>query len=192
MKIKFGYIISALCLGVMTMLPMQRTLAQGRGRHVTSGTRSGRMNVRPGRMNIRGPQFGSIRTNVPRGAKSVKFNGDTYHWHNGAYYHPQGKRFVVVRPPIGLRIGILPLDYFMFTLGTIPYYYYYGTFYTPMDGQYVVIDPPVGALVKDLPSDCEIVTIDGKTYYKVDDTYYKAVVDDKNNILFEVVGKSAK
>ena len=187
MKIKFSYIMSILCLGIMTLLPMERTLAQGRGGgrgHAISGVRGGG--------HVRGPRFGLVRNRVPRGAKSIGFRGETYHWHNGAYYHPHGKKFIVVRPPIGLRIGLLPLDYFKLTVGMIPYYYYYGTFYTSLNDEYEVVEPPVGAVVGELPNDCEEVTIDGKAYYKVDGTYYKAVIDDKNHVMYEVVGKLVK
>ena len=194
MKIRFSYIISALCMAIMIILPMENTLAQGRGGGGKGGRGGHTMSgVRISGSNVRGPRFGSMRTKVPRGAKQITFHGNIYHWRNGAYYHPHGKKFVIVRPPLGLRIGVLPLDYFMLTLGTIPYYYYYGTFYTPVSSdEYEVVDPPVGAWVRELPNDYEVVTIDDKTYYKVDDTYYRAVVDTKNNIMYEVVGKSVK
>lgn len=189
MKIRFYHIISVLCLAITTMLPAENTLAQGRKgggveRHATSG--------RATTMHVRGPQFGTIRSRVPKGAKAFKFRNETFHWHNGVYYHPKGKKYIVVRPPIGLRIAILPTDCFVLTMSAIPYYYYYGTFYTTINNEYEVVEPPVGAIVEDLPSDCEEVTIEDKIYYKVDDIYYKAIVDRRNKIMFEVVGKSVK
>lgn len=188
MKLRFIHFISVLCLAIIMVIPTENALAQGK----RGGERGHVQSRRASTMHVRGPQYGTIRNRVPTGAKQMNFRGETFHWHNGVYYHPNGKRFVVVRPPVGLRIGVLPIDCFMLTMGAVPYYYYYGTFYTTVNNEYEVVDPPIGALVEELPSDCEEVTIDDKVYYKVDDTYYRAVVDKRNKIMFEVVGKSVK
>lgn len=170
------------------MLPIENTSAQRRGGHSTTG-------VRAQGNHMRSPHFGSVRRSMPRGARAIRFNGNVYNFHKGVYYRPHGRKYIITRPPVGLRIGFLPPYYFSLNIGMHPYFYYYGTFYAPISGeteQYEVVEPPIGALVDQLPNDCEEVVINGTTYYKVDGTYYRVVLDQNNREMYEVVGKTVR
>lgn len=71
---------------------------------------------------------------------------DTFFFRSGVWFHAQGPRFVVVRPPVGIRLGILPPSYSTIWIGSTPYYYANGIYYTavPNTPEYVVVDPPAG------------------------------------------------
>jgi hypothetical protein len=81
-----------------------------------------------------------------------------------------------VAPPIGFRIGALPIGFVSFTLANAAYYYYAGTYYQHYDNEYVVVQPPLGALVQSIPEGGQQVVIDGDTFYIVDGVQYQAVL----------------
>jgi hypothetical protein len=70
-----------------------------------------------------------------------------YYFHGGVWYRPSGGRFVVVGPPIGVFVPVLPAFYTTVWFGGFPYYYANDTYYNwiPAQGQYEVVDPPEGA-----------------------------------------------
>lgn len=70
-----------------------------------------------------------------------------YYFHGGVWYRPNGGRFVVVGPPIGVFVPVLPAYYTTVWFGGFPYYYANDTYYNwvPAQGQYEVVDPPAGA-----------------------------------------------
>ena len=65
----------------------------------------------------------------------------------GVWYAPAAAGFVVVRPPVGLAVSILPPGYSTVWIAGTPYYYANEVYYTRDAGQnsYVVVDPPAGA-----------------------------------------------
>ena len=53
---------------------------------------------------------------------------------------------MVVTPPVGIFLPVLPPDYTTLWIAGAPYYYANGVYYTPQPGQgYVVVAPPPGA-----------------------------------------------
>ncbi len=83
---------------------------------------------------------------LPRGAVSIDFGGSNYFFHGGVWFRPLGGRFVVVVPPIGIFVPLLPPAYATLWLGGIPYYYADDVYYTAVPGQgYQVVAPPAGA-----------------------------------------------
>ncbi|MNF58993.1 MULTISPECIES: DUF6515 family protein [unclassified Pseudomonas] len=76
----------------------------------------------------------------------VPYRGQDYFYSGGYWYRPQGQRYVVVRPPYGIRVSDLP-DYArevwiggaLFFLATGVYYSY-----EAHTGEYVVVQPPAG------------------------------------------------
>jgi hypothetical protein len=70
-----------------------------------------------------------------------------YYFHGGVWYRPNGGGFVVVGPPIGVFVPVLPAYYTTVWFGGFPYYYANDTYYNwvPAQGQYEVVDPPAGA-----------------------------------------------
>ena len=92
------------------------------------------------------PSRGFVYGTLPLGAVSVGYGGGNYFFHGGVWFRPYGARYVVVQPPIGIYLPVLPSDYATVWIGGVPYYYADGVYYNPAPGQgYVVVAPPPGA-----------------------------------------------
>ena len=93
--------------------------------------------VRPGR---------PIRE-LPRDHHVVEVRGSRYYYHNGTFYHRHDRHgYVVVRPPLGARVGILPLGFAAVVLAGLTYYTFAGVYYQQTPSGYVVVEPPVGVV----------------------------------------------
>ncbi|MDI9365304.1 MAG: DUF6515 family protein [Flavobacterium sp.] len=104
-------------------------------------------------------------------------------------YLPRYKSFAPYGPNIGFRVNALPYGYLPFYFGSRNYYYYDNTFYRRYDDRnYEVVAPPIGAKLPELPKAAKVVTIDGVKYYELGGTYYLPTYNEKNEILYEVVG----
>lgn len=70
-----------------------------------------------------------------------------YYRYNGAWYAPRRSGFVVVGPPVGVFVNVLPPFYTTVWFGGVPYYYADDTYYLWRDREreYEVVDPPQGA-----------------------------------------------
>ena len=103
------------------------------------------------------PSHGMTVDRLPRGHVVVPYRGDRYYFHGGVWYRPSGPRFVVVAPPIGLSVSILPPYYTTLWVGGVPYYYADGTYYMwhPQDRSYVVVAPPDDKQVTSPPPEPE-------------------------------------
>jgi hypothetical protein len=92
------------------------------------------------------PARGYVYGALPRGALSVGFGGGNYFFHGGVWFRPWQGRYIVVTPPFGVFLPILPADYVTLWVGGMPYYYADGVYYNTAPGQgYVVVAPPAGA-----------------------------------------------
>jgi len=92
------------------------------------------------------PARGYTTYHLPHGYYSARYYGSPYYYHGGSWYRPYGPRFVVVAPPIGIGISVLPPYYSTLWFGGSPYYYADDTYYTyrPERREYVVTEPPRG------------------------------------------------
>jgi hypothetical protein len=92
------------------------------------------------------PGRGYSTYHLPYGYYSTRYYGSPYYYHGGSWYRPYGARFVVVAPPIGIGISVLPPYYSTVWFGSSPYYYADDTYYTyrPERREYVVTEPPRG------------------------------------------------
>ncbi|MFH1320217.1 MAG: DUF6515 family protein [Bacteroidota bacterium] len=136
------------------------------------------------------PRRGAEVEKMDAATVSIAFKGMKLHYHTGIFYKPKGAAsFVVVRPPMGIRIKVLPPEHRKIVIGPAVYFYYYGTFYkkTPNSDEYEVIDAPVGAEVDALPDGYETKTIDSEEYYELDDVYYKPKENEEGEMIYEVV-----
>jgi len=88
----------------------------------------------------------SVRV-LPEGYRPFYFRGSPFYFYGGVWYAPGGPGFVVVRPPFGLVLSVLPPYYSTVWIGGLPYYYANDVYYTWDAGQngYVVTAPPAGA-----------------------------------------------
>jgi hypothetical protein len=77
---------------------------------------------------------------------SARYHGLPYYYRGGAWYRPYGARFVVVAPPIGIGVSILPPFYTTLWFGGAPYYYANDTYYQyhAARREYVVTEAPRG------------------------------------------------
>lgn len=89
------------------------------------------------------PSAGYVVGGLPLGSLSVGFNRGHYYYSSGVWFQPYGPRYVVVNPPMGLAVPVLPPQYSTVWVGGAPYYYANGVYYTPVPNQgYVVSSPP--------------------------------------------------
>lgn len=169
-----------------------------------NGRYNGRYNSRPYNYNYNHypsrPSV-SIIAALPFGAISLNFGNRYYHYHNGYYYRPYNRGYMMVPPPIGIIVPGLPVGYTQIFIGSYPYYRYGNVFYVPVGNGYKVIDEPneSESSITDndsrdytISSDYEKVVLEGKTYYKKGDKYYKASVSKDGEITYEEVGESGK
>ena len=75
----------------------------------------------------------------------VHYHDRNYFYFSGVWYLPSGAGFVVVRPPLGVIVPILPPFYTTIWFGGIPYYYANDIYYVwrPDLNGYQVTAPPV-------------------------------------------------
>jgi hypothetical protein len=93
------------------------------------------------------PQRGAAFRSLPAERRQYEFHGEHYYFHGGAWYRQWGPNFLVVAPPIGIGIDLLPPYYTTVWLGGVPYYYADGAYYQwqPERRQYIVAQPPADA-----------------------------------------------
>ncbi len=84
---------------------------------------------------------------LPEGYRPYYHGGRPYYFYGGVWYAPGGPGFVVVRPPVGVVISVLPPYYSTVWIGGLPYYYANDVYYTwdPAQSGYLVVDPPANA-----------------------------------------------
>jgi len=93
------------------------------------------------------PREGQIIKVIPKGRRPIPYRSKSYFYFGGSWYLPSDSHYVVVRPPIGIVVPILPAFYTTIWLGGIPYYYANDVYYTwraDLNG-YQVAEPPVEA-----------------------------------------------
>lgn len=134
------------------------------------------------------PARGRTVVNVTPQARTVRYRNIDYRYHNGTFYRPQGNAFIVTRPPIGIRVNILPAQHMSIRFGNRPYYYYEGIYYDRVNDGYEVIQPPLGARISHLPQYNERVFLDGREYYLSEGIYYKTVQERDGSLVYEVAG----
>jgi len=125
------------------------------------------------------PKYRTTVNRIPKSAVVVRYKTHTYHFHDGVFYRLNKRKYVVIRPVTGVRIGVLPKGYRAVSLRSIKYYYYYGNFYKDVKGGYEVVDAPEGAMVDALPNGYKVKVLDGTEYYELDGVYYQEVETDE-------------
>jgi hypothetical protein len=90
------------------------------------------------------PVRGQVVPALPRDHRVVTHGGVRYYFHGGVWYRPQGPRFAIIAPPIGLFVPFLPPFYATVWFGGRPYYYANEVYYTHRGDGYVIVEPPQG------------------------------------------------
>ena len=81
---------------------------------------------------------------LPHDAVVIHHGTNQYWFHGGVWYRPDHGQYVVIAPPIGVFVPVLPPFYTTLMLGGVPYYYANDTYYVwrAQEHQYEVVDPP--------------------------------------------------
>ena len=88
-------------------------------------------------------QHGVQVATVPGRPYVVAHGGVHYYYAGGVWYAPRGPYFVVVGPPVGVFVPVLPPFYTTVWFAGVPYYYSNETYYTYAGPQgYEVVDAP--------------------------------------------------
>ena len=129
--------------------PENRGVARPRGAEAGRPAFDGRGQVLDQRYNHGRyyPPAGATFSSLPAGYRPYYRGRDRYYFNGGIWYAPRGTGFVVVRPPPGLVISVLPPYYATVWISGIPYYYADSVYYTwnPDQSGYAVVDPPANA-----------------------------------------------
>lgn len=91
------------------------------------------------------PRDGVIIKRLPDRRHPIRYRDRSYFYFSGTWYLPSGPNFVVVRPPIGIVVPILPPFYTTIWFGGVPYYYANNVYYvwrSDLSG-YEVTEPPL-------------------------------------------------
>jgi hypothetical protein len=93
------------------------------------------------------PRRGAVVRTLPPGYRPYFYRGNRLYYYDGVWYAPGRRGFVIVRPPIGMYVPVLPRYYNTVWLGGIPYHYADDTFYRwePATDTYEVVSAPPGA-----------------------------------------------
>lgn len=99
------------------------------------------------------PRVGYAVTVLPAGHIALGFRGGgRYFFHAGVWYAPRPSGFVVVRPPVGIVVPVLPPAYTTVYVAGAPYYYANDVYYVAAPGGYEVAPPPAEAPVAQAPA----------------------------------------
>jgi hypothetical protein len=87
---------------------------------------------------------GVVVASLPREAVIVHSGPTRYWFHAGVWYRPQHGRYVVVGPPLGVFVPVLPAFYTTLVFGGLTYYYANDAYYAWREAQhrYEVVTPP--------------------------------------------------
>jgi hypothetical protein len=89
------------------------------------------------------PAPGYAVTALPPGFLNINIGNGRLFFSAGTWFRPEGRRYVVVTPPPGAYLPILPPDYSTVWIRGAPYYYANDVYYTSApSGGYVVTAPP--------------------------------------------------
>ncbi|MBI4766581.1 MAG: hypothetical protein HY787_18605 [Deltaproteobacteria bacterium] len=97
------------------------------------------------------PAPGQFMEILPHGHRVVFWGKERYHFLNGVWYRPIGRQFLVVPPPVGITVPLLPPFHTTFWVNGVPYYYANEVYYTQSPVGYVVAERPKGEISQTPP-----------------------------------------
>lgn len=98
------------------------------------------------------PAPGHFVTTLPAHRSQVIYGGVHFFFSDGIWFRGDDRRFVVVAPPLGIGIRVLPHFYTSLWIGGVPYYYANNVYYTEGPQGYVVTQPPAGQPIIETPA----------------------------------------
>lgn len=93
------------------------------------------------------PRRGYLTHVLPRNVIVVRHRHHRYWYGGGVWYASSGPGYMVVAPPLGVFVSLLPSYHTTVWFGGIPYYYANDAYYRWRAGEraYEVVEPPPGA-----------------------------------------------
>jgi len=90
------------------------------------------------------PRVGHHVNILPQRNYTIRYRDTHYYYFGGIWYRPSGIGFVVLAPPIGVIVPVLPSFYTTIWFHGVPYYYANDVYYVwrPDRNSYVVTAPP--------------------------------------------------
>jgi hypothetical protein len=110
------------------------------------------------------PTRGQVVRSLPNDHRVVVHGGARFYFSGGVWYRPQGPRFAIVAPPIGLFIPFLPPFYSTVWVGGRPYYYANESYYVSHGSGYTIVEPPKGEIRDTPPQDAAVAPIIDQLY----------------------------
>jgi len=96
-----------------------------------------------------GPKREVVLDRLPRGSHRVSVKGDHYFYHGGHFFRQRGPGFVVVAPPLGAVVAILPPLYTTIVVGGETYYTYQDVYYQRVPAGFVVVPAPAPVVINE-------------------------------------------
>ena len=99
------------------------------------------------------PRDGYVVRTLPERRHIIHYRNKEFFYFGGVWYRPSGPGFVVIRPPIGIIVPVLPSFYTTVWLHGTPYYYANDVYYVwrPDLNGYEVTNPPAAATTAEPP-----------------------------------------
>jgi len=90
------------------------------------------------------PRPGYVARDLSRHHRIIRYRSERFYYDGGIWYRPGPGGYVVVTPPFGVVVPLLPPFYTTIWVGNVPYYYADGVYYRWLAGEqaYVVSEPP--------------------------------------------------
>ncbi|MEI6438410.1 MAG: DUF6515 family protein [Candidatus Omnitrophota bacterium] len=89
------------------------------------------------------PSFGLRLTFAPpRDAFIVHVSNSRYYYYDGLYYNRLGNEYMLVPPPVGAVVAVIPSDFRPVAVNGVTYYTDNGTYYVYTRYGYQVVPPP--------------------------------------------------
>jgi len=81
---------------------------------------------------------------LPHRHRAIHYHNHDYFYFGGIWYQPSGADFIVIRPPLGIVVSVLPPIYNTLWIGDVPYYFANGVYYHWRDdlNGYEVVELP--------------------------------------------------
>ena len=98
------------------------------------------------------PASGFVFAALPPGYRRIYSPDRDFYFAGGVWYREENPgRYVVVAPPIGIAVPVLPPDSTTVLVHGVPYYYANNTYYLQSPSGYLVTNPPSSSDVVELP-----------------------------------------
>lgn len=100
------------------------------------------------------PPRGHVEVRLPHAHRHIVHHNTHYRYHDGVWYQPHHTGFMVVLPPVGIFVPILPPFYSVIRVNSSTTYYYAGGVYYnwyPEQRHYVVVEAPPENQVQVVP-----------------------------------------